>query len=207
MINRSKTSKVCMTLLGASAFIFVQPVQAADKTGQAVVQEVCAGCHLTGKDGAPVIGDVQGWLSHTKNGLVKLTENAISGIGKMPAHGGQPILTDLEISRAVAFMVSSGKAVDPAKPYASPTSVTAEQLVTTRCAACHEDAKSGAPRLGDFPAWKPRFQKGMDGLMHSAIGGHKGMPSRGGMDNLSDTDMRNAVTYMVVQSATYKAQP
>jgi cytochrome c5 len=31
------------------------------------------------------------------------------------------------------------------------------------------------------------------------------MPARSGMAQLSDTDLRNAVTFMVVQSATYKA--
>jgi cytochrome c5 len=121
-------------------------------------------CCASGKDGAPKIGDVAAWTRHSKNGLVKLTENAIKGVGKMPAHGGQPSLIDLEMSRAVAFMVSFGKAVDPKKPCASPTSITGEQLVGERCAACHESGK----------------------------------------DNLSDTDLRNAVTYLVVQSATYK---
>jgi cytochrome c5 len=184
--------------------LFFSAAQAADKTGQAVVQEVCANCHATGKDGAPKIGDVTAWTQHSKNGLIKLTENAIAGIGKMPAHGGQSNLSDLEISRAVAFMVSFGNAADPKKPYASPTSITGEKLVQERCVACHEDGKEGAPRIDDFNAWKPRLQKGVDGLVQSAITGHKAMPSRAGMANLSDTDLRNAVTYLVVQSATYK---
>lgn len=206
MINLSTKSKLGLVVLGLTSG-FLAPVQAADKTGQAVVQETCAACHTTGKDGAPVIGNEAAWLPYKTNGLAKLTEHAISGFGKMPAHGGQPSLTDLELSRAVAFMVSAGKAVDPTKPYASPTSMSAEQLVETRCAACHEDAKSGAPRLGDFPAWKPRLSKGVEALVHSAINGHKGMPARGGMASLSDTDIRNAVTYVVVQSATYKPTP
>jgi cytochrome c5 len=58
--------------------------------------------------------------------------------------------------------------------------------------------------VNDFNAWKPRLQKGMDGLLHSAIAGHKAMPARSGMAQLSDTDLRKAVTYMIVQSATYK---
>lgn len=206
MIKLSTNNKLGLVVLGLSAS-FLAPAQAADKTGQEVVQEVCATCHMTGKDGAPKIGDAAAWLPHKTNGLAKLTEHAINGFGKMPAHGGQPNLTDLEMSRAVAFMVSAGKAADPTKPYASPTSVSAEQLVTTRCVACHEDVKSGAPRLGDFPAWRPRLGKGIEALVHSAIGGHKGMPARGGMDSLSDTDIRNAVTYVVVQSATYKPVP
>jgi cytochrome c5 len=202
MIALSAKSKLALVILGFSSFL--APTHAEDKTGQAVVQEVCATCHLTGKDGAPIIGDTAAWLPHTVNGLAKLTEHAIEGLGKMPAHGGQTSLTDLEMSRAVAFMVSSGKAVDPTKPYASPNAITAEQLVRTRCVVCHEDAKTGAPRLGDFPAWKPRLGKGVEALVHSAIAGHKGMPSRGGMASLSDTDIRNAVTYVVVQSATYQ---
>ncbi len=177
---------------------------AADKTGREVVEQTCAACHTSGKDGAPKIGDVAAWTQHSKKGLAKLTESAIGGIGKMPAHGGQPNLSDLEISRAIAFMASFGKAVDPSKPYASPTSITGEQLVQTHCTNCHGDGKEGAPRVDDFNAWKPRLQKGMDVLVKSSINGHKAMPSRAGMANLSDTDMRNAVTYMVVQSATYK---
>lgn len=103
-------------------------------------------------------------------------------------------------------MVSAGRAVDPKKPYASPTTVSAEQLVADHCTNCHGDGKNGAPRIDDFAAWKPRLQKGLDGLLDSAVKGHKAMPARSGMAQLSDTDLRNAVTYMVVQSATYKAK-
>lgn len=205
MIKEQVINQLSLVFLATSCLSF-SPVQAADKTGQAVVQEVCANCHVSGKNGAPVIGDVAAWTKHSKNGLVKLTENAISGIGKMPAHGGQPNLTDLEMSRAVAYMVSAGKAADPKKPYASPSSITGEQLVHERCVVCHDSGKDGAPRIDDFAAWKPRLQKGVEGLVHSAINGHNAMPARAGMANLSDTDMRNAVTYLVVQSATYKSK-
>lgn len=203
MIKQNIINPLSLVFLAASFFGF-SAAQAADKTGQAVVEEVCANCHVSGKDGAPKIGDVPAWTQHSKNGLIKLTQNAISGIGKMPAHGGQSNLSDLEMSRAVAYMVSAGKAADPTKPYASPTSITGEKLVQERCVVCHEDGKEGAPRIDDFNAWKPRLQKGVEGLVQSSINGHKAMPPRAGMANLSDTDMRNAVTYLVVQSATYK---
>jgi cytochrome c5 len=192
-------SVLVLSLGGTSAW--------AEKTGREIVEQTCATCHASGKDGAPKIGDVAAWTQHSKKGITKLTESAIGGIGKMPAHGGQPNLSDLEMSRAVAFMVSFGKAVDPNKPYASPTSMTGEQLVQSHCVTCHSDGKEGAPRVDDFNAWKPRLQKGMDGLVKSAITGHKAMPARSGMASLSDTDLKNAVTYMVVQSATYKAKP
>jgi len=190
----------CLTLIAGAPHAL-----AADKTGREVVEQVCAGCHATGKDGAPKLGDVAAWSKHAKKGLAKLTESAIAGFGKMPAHGAQANLTDLEISRAIAFMVSSGKAVDPGKPYASPTSNTGEQLVRMHCVNCHDVGQAGAPRIHQFNDWAPRLQKGIDGLVHSTITGHKAMPARTGMANLSDTDLRNAVTYMVIQSATYKA--
>jgi cytochrome c5 len=189
---------LAVLMLGASNTL------AAERTGREVVEQTCATCHTSGKDGAPKIGDVAAWTQHSKKGLAKLTESAIAGIGKMPAHGGQPNLSDLEISRAIAFMVSFGKAVDTNKPYASPTSMTGEQLAQSHCINCHGDGKEGAPRINDFNAWKPRLQKGMTGLVRSAISGHKAMPARSGMAQLSDTDLRNAVTYMVVQSATYQ---
>ncbi len=201
MINHRIINR--LVLLGISSLCLGQ-VQAAERSGQAVVQEVCASCHASGKDGAPKMGDVKAWTEHSKKGLIKLTESAIGGIGKMPAHGGQANLSDLEMSRAVAFMASFGKALDPNKPYATPTSTTAEQLVNERCVICHESGKDGAPRIDDFNAWKPRLQKGVESLVRSSITGHNAMPARAGMNSLGDTDLRNAVIYLVVQSATYK---
>ena len=206
MQSLPRLNKIIAAVSLITLSVAASSVLAAEKTGREVVEQVCAGCHTSGKDGAPKIGDVAAWTQRSKNGLSKLTESAIGGIGKMPAHGGQPSLSDLEISRAIAFMVSFGHAVDPSKPYSSPSTITGEQLVQSHCITCHGTGKDGAPRIDDFNAWKPRLQNGVDGLVRSAIGGHKAMPARAGMAKLSDTDLRNAVTYLVVQSATYKAK-
>ena len=58
--------------------------------------------------------------------------------------------------------------------------------------------------MDQFNDWRPRLQKGIEGLVQTAVSGHKGMPARSGMANLSDSDLRNAATYMVIQSATYR---
>ena len=105
------------------------PAHAADRSGKEVVETVCAACHDTGKDGAPKIGDRAEWSRRAAQGLNKLTEHAITGVRKMPAHGGQAALSDLEMSRAVAYMVSGGASVDPSKPYSSPNQKSGEQLV------------------------------------------------------------------------------
>lgn len=78
---------------GSLAFMMlsVSNAMAEERTGRKVVEQTCATCHTSGKDGAPKIGDVAAWTQHSKKGLAKLTESAIAGIGKMPAHGGNQI--------------------------------------------------------------------------------------------------------------------
>lgn len=177
---------------------------AADRSGKEVVEQTCVACHGDGKDGAPKIGDFAAWAQRAQGGFGKLAEHAIGGTGKMPAHGGQANLNDLEISRAIAFMASGGRAADPKKAFASPSTITAEQLVNTHCSNCHGTGVNGAPRTNEFNDWKPRLPKGVDALVQSAVSGHNAMPSRAGLAQLSDTDLRNAAVYMVVQAATYK---
>jgi cytochrome c5 len=170
---------------------------AADRTGKEVVEAVCIECHGPGKDGAPRIGNAYEWASHARQGLDKLTQNAITGIRGMPAHGGQATLSDIEMTRAVVYMVSNGNAKDPDKPLAAPRRWTGEQIVAEVCGNCHVEGKDGAPRLGDADAWIPRLKPGLDRVLNSAVRGHKGMPARGGMAHLSDLEIKAAVSYMV----------
>lgn len=170
---------------------------AAERGGKEVVDAVCIQCHGPGKDGAPRIGNAYEWASHAKQGMDKLTQNAISGIRKMPAHGGQANLTDLEMTRAVVYMVSNGNAKDPDHPYTSLKRWEGEQIVAEVCGNCHAEGQNGAPRIGDAQAWIPRLKPGLDRVVASAVRGHKGMPARGGMANLSDVEIKAAVSYMV----------
>lgn len=191
--GRSLLSLAIAVALQVSACTMATP----DRSGKEVVEKVCAGCHATGKDGAPRIGDRDDWSKRAWKGLGKLTDNAITGVRKMPAHGGQSSLTDLEISRAVAYMISGGTASEPNKPYSSPRLKDGEQLVRERCQDCHASGTNGAPKIGDMAAWQARLQGGVDNLVKSAIRGHNAMPARAGMVNLSDADMRAAVVFMV----------
>jgi len=175
--------------------------QAADRTGKEVVEAVCIACHGPGKDGAPKIGDQAAWSKRASQGMEQLTSHSITGVRNMPAHGGQATLSDLEMSRAVGYMVSGGNAADTNKPYSSPQTHSGEQIVHERCQQCHAEGKNGAPKIGDIEAWKPRLQKGVDALVKSATGGHNAMPARGGMANLSDAEMRAAVGYLLGQVA------
>lgn len=190
-----QTTLASCVLLGALSM----PVIAADRSGKEVVDAVCASCHASGKDGAPRIGSAADWSKRANQGLDKLTQNAITGVRKMPSHGGQVSLSDLEMSRAIAYMISGGNAVEPNKAYNTSKPRTGEQVVADVCASCHATGKQGAPEIGSMDAWKPRLAGGVDRLVASAVKGHNSMPARGGMANLSDAEIKDAVNFMVAK--------
>lgn len=172
--------------------------QSAELSGKEVVIVVCSKCHASGANGAPKIGDHQAWSKRASRGLSSLTANALKGIRQMPSHGGNQSLSDMEIKRAVAYMVnqSGGKWAEPVDKKALPSPRTGEQIVKAQCIKCHEAGKGGAPKIGDRDAWIPRLKEGLDSTVRSAINGHGGMPARGGMANLTDAEMRSAVIYL-----------
>lgn len=196
-MKKTKSSAGALLLSLISIALLTAPAVAADRSGKVVVETVCAACHGSGKDGAPKIGDQAAWAERAAKGLDKLTQNSITGIRNMPAHGGQPALTDLEMTRAVGYMVSGGKGADAKKAVKAAKPRTGEQVVQARCQECHATGKLGAPKLGDMNDWKPRLQNGVDPLIKSAISGHNNMPARGGLANLSDGEMKAAVEFMV----------
>ena len=192
-------------LIGAALLALAMPVasqpahaQGPERSGKEVVQAVCAACHATGANGAPRIGDQKAWSQRASQGLTSLTRHALEGIRKMPSHGSNPGLTDLEIGRAVAYMVnqSGGHWVEPATAKDLATERSGEQVVKSQCIKCHERGLRGAPKIGDREAWIPRMKQGLDYLVRSAIRGHGGMPPRGGQANLTDSEIQAAVLYM-----------
>jgi cytochrome c5 len=172
--------------------------QVPDRQGKDVVDAVCTACHGTGKDGAPRIGDAHAWSDRAQQGLSSLTAHAITGIRKMPAHGGAEGVSDLELQRAIVYMVnrSGGNWIEPTDKNATTVARTSEAIVRKQCAQCHQSGTQGAPRIGDRAAWTPRMAKGLSALVVSAIHGHGPMPARGGMPDLSDDDIRGAIVYM-----------
>ena len=178
--------------------------QRADRTGKEVADSVCATCHATGAQGAPKIGDAQAWGKRASQGLTALTQNAINGIRQMPAHGGNPNVTDFEIERAVTYMVnrSGGSWAEPIDKSAPRAQRTGEQVVEAQCARCHRTGEGGAPKIGDRAAWTPRLQQGLNTAVRSAISGHGGMPPRGAGLDPTDAEIQSAVVYMFNPAST-----
>jgi cytochrome c5 len=197
--------KIIAACIASGAALAAAPALAqGDRSGKEVVDHVCAACHATGKDGAPRIGDAAAWAPREKRGLSALTATALEGVRKMPPHGGSASLTDMELKRAITYMVnqSGGKWTEPIDRRNLPAARSGEQIVKTQCVKCHGEGVNGAPKIGDKAAWIDRAKLGFDSVVRSAINGHGAMPARGGMPNLTDPEMKAAVTYMFQQSVS-----
>ncbi|TAH53169.1 MAG: cytochrome c5 family protein [Betaproteobacteria bacterium] len=126
---------------------------------------------------------------------------------------------------AAALLAGCGKqgaAIDPEKsaeliqPVArielkvvkvAPGSRTGEQIVKSVCAGCHDAGSLGAPKTGDAAAWAPRLALGHDGLTKSAIAGKNQMPPRGGLSDLTDTEVARAVAYLANKAGAKFTEP
>jgi cytochrome c5 len=80
------------------------------RSAEQVVKAKCGNCHLTGKDGAPKIGDRDAWIGRVSKGLDAVVASGIHGRGAMPARGGWADLSDAEMRAAVIYMFSESAA-------------------------------------------------------------------------------------------------
>jgi cytochrome c5 len=190
---------VAAAVAGISLLPGVAQSAAPERTGKQVVDSVCIACHGTGANGAPKIGDRKAWNALASRGLASLSEDALKGIRQMPSHGGNPSLSDIEIQRAITYMVnrSGGHWIEPVSRTTPTAARSGEEIVMTKCADCHESGKNNAPKIGDKSAWIPRLKPGFDSLVQSAIHGHGGMPARGGFPDLTDAEIRSAIAFMI----------
>jgi cytochrome c5 len=103
--------------VAALFLVAATPSLAQPKSGQQVYELSCAACHATGELGAPKFGAAKAWKKLIAEGQAQISREAIKGVRKMPAKGGRPELSDLEVKRAVVYMAnaSGAKWTEPAK--------------------------------------------------------------------------------------------
>lgn len=100
--------RLCLVTLLPLFAALPLPALAQEKDGAEVFAAVCRECHGSGKDNAPPIGDRKRWGKLVREGLDDLVPAALRGVRKMPAMGGNPQLSDLEVARAVVYMANAG---------------------------------------------------------------------------------------------------
>jgi cytochrome c5 len=188
----------------------------AERSGEQVAKEVCQTCHGAGLLAAPKIGDQAAWKPRLAQGEKTLVMHALKGIRAMPAKGGNPNLSDEEVTRAAIWMANQAGAKYKEPAAAAPASVQTSsgapvktasaakadgaQTYQTVCSLCHAAGLAGAPKYGDKAAWKPRIAQGLPTLHEHAIKGIRTMPPKGGSATLSDAEVGAAVDYMVSHS-------
>jgi c(7)-type cytochrome triheme protein len=75
---------------------------------------------------------------------------------------------------------------------------SAKAIYEQSCAACHATGVLDAPKFGDAAGWGPRAKAGIDAMVKSAIAGTaKGMPPKGGRADLSASQLRAVIEYMI----------
>ena len=122
--------------VGAVTTVDKSIVKAA-RTGEAVFNAVCTSCHSAGVLGAPKVDDKAAWTPRAAQGLDGLLKSAVNGKNSMPARGGDPTITDEELTNAIVYMTGKAgidlKAGD--KGAAAPAAAAPAQVTAAPAAA------------------------------------------------------------------------
>jgi len=82
--------------------------------GKEIYDHLCSACHASGVAGAPTTGDKAKWAPRIAEGIDTLVKHAIDGYhgpdgNFMPPKGGNPALTDEQVTNAVHWLVDQAK--------------------------------------------------------------------------------------------------
>lgn len=90
------------------------------------------------------------------------------------------------------------KMASPA-PAAASAALSGEQVVQNVCSACHGTGLMNSPKAHDKAGWNARLQQAgsLDALVASAVRGKNQMPPKGGDQQLTDQQIREAIQVMM----------
>jgi cytochrome c5 len=131
----------------------IRDANAPQRTGEQVFKAQCTTCHTAGVAGAPKFGDAAAWANRISKGFDALVQSALHGKGAMPAQGGGDF-TDLEVSRAVAYMADAGGAKFP-EPAAPAAQAAASGAAAPAAAAAPAPAPAVAAAAAPAPTAAP----------------------------------------------------
>ena len=67
------------------------------------------------------------------------------------------------------------------------------------CVKCHGTSKEDTPQLGSITDWERRILMPVETLIQHAVNGHRNMPPKGGLEELTNRHVSAAVAYIVDQ--------
>jgi cytochrome c5 len=77
----------------------------APRSADAILNQYCNVCHLTGWNGAPLSGEPDDWQARRTAGFATLFKNAKQGLNSMPPLGTCTDCTDEELQAAIREML------------------------------------------------------------------------------------------------------
>lgn len=86
-----------------------EPLTAASdrmQDGEKFYQAICASCHESGVDGAPVTGNKEDWDGRSHLWEAVLFEHADKGYINMPARGAADYATEYDVEVAAEYMLT-----------------------------------------------------------------------------------------------------
>ena len=95
---------VC-AVAGSATGAFATEAAKAPRAPDAILDQYCNVCHLTGWNGAPLNGDANDWQPRLSTGFDSLIKNARQGINNMPPMGTCQDCTDTELEAAIRKML------------------------------------------------------------------------------------------------------
>lgn len=174
--------------------------------GKQVYLKACIICHQDGKMSAPIIGNPANWYMRLKDsGLNGLYRHVIHGFNSMPVKGACVTCSDNDIISSVDYILNESLTRSQwhdlksggTEKYPS----NGERVYNENCAVCHNEGKSGAPKIGDKEAWKPLIAKNMDVLFETTMNG-KQHQKNASCAQCSTEEVIEAIKYMVSKSKT-----
>ncbi|KTD01712.1 c-type cytochrome [Fluoribacter gormanii] len=174
--------------------------------GKQVYFTACVICHQDGAMSAPLLGSSASWYERLKSsGLTGLYSHAIDGYNFMPIKGACVTCSDNDIISAIDYILNESltrtQLLNLKSGGAAKFPVSGETVYNEHCAACHNDGKQGAPKIGDQEAWKSLIAKNMDVLIENTVHG-KDHPKNGGCNQCTTNEVIEAVKYIVSKSKT-----
>jgi cytochrome c5 len=95
---------VCAVIGSAAGALAAEPAK-TPRGPDAILNQYCNVCHLTGWNGAPLNGDANDWQPRLSTGFDSLIKNAKQGINNMPPMGTCQDCTDAELQAAIRKML------------------------------------------------------------------------------------------------------